>query len=73
MLILARKKGSKIVINNDITITFFGPFEEDGSLYKIGIEAPKHIPVDREEIHQKKMREQLDKKRKRTTRARTGA
>lgn len=47
MLVLGRLKGQAIVIGNDIRITV-----EDirGDKVRIGIDAPKSIPVMREEL-----------------------
>ncbi len=47
MLILHRNPGEKIVINNNITVTILG-FE--GEQVRVGIDAPKEIPVYRKEI-----------------------
>ncbi len=49
MLALTRKKGETIVINDDIEITVLGT---NGDQVKIGISAPKHIPVFRKEIYE---------------------
>lgn len=65
MLILTRKKGTKIVIDGNIEVMFFGPAEgysgiSDNTQYRIGIKAPKHMIVDREEIHKLRVKEKLD-------------
>ena len=49
MLILTRRVGEKIRINDDIVITLLGV---RGNQYKVGIEAPKEVSVHREEIWQ---------------------
>ncbi len=49
MLALTRKKGETIVINDDIEITVLGT---NGDQIKLGISAPKHIPVFRKEIYE---------------------
>ena len=49
MLILTRKLGESITIGDDIRITFL---EAKGKQVRIGIEAPPHIAVHREEIYQ---------------------
>jgi carbon storage regulator len=49
MLILTRKLGESITIGDDIKITFL---ETKGKQVRIGIEAPPHITVHREEIYQ---------------------
>lgn len=48
MLVLARKKGESIVIQDHIHVTIL---EVDGETVKIGIEAPKEIEVYRKEIY----------------------
>jgi len=47
MLVLSRKLNEKIVINGDIIVTIV---KIDRNQVRIGIEAPGHIPVYREEI-----------------------
>ncbi len=47
MLILTRKAGESIRINDNICITIV---EVDGKTIKIGIEAPKTITIHREEV-----------------------
>ncbi len=48
MLALSRKKGEAIVINNNIEITIL---ELKGDQVKIGITAPKEVPVYRKEVY----------------------
>jgi carbon storage regulator len=48
MLALSRKKGEAIVINNNIEITVL---ELKGDQVKIGITAPKEVPVYRKEVY----------------------
>lgn len=48
MLALTRKKGESLVINNDIEVTVL---EIRGDQVKIGITAPKEVPVYRKEIY----------------------
>lgn len=47
MLILSRKIDEKIRIGDDITITLI---EVHGDQVKIGVEAPKHVKVFRQEV-----------------------
>ena len=47
MLVLSRKKSEQIVINEDITITVV---EIRGDKVRLGIEAPKEVPVHRQEV-----------------------
>ena len=48
MLALSRKKGEALMINNDIEITVL---EVKGEQVKIGIAAPKEVPVYRKEVY----------------------
>lgn len=48
MLILARKNGQKIIINDNIEITIL---ESKNDNCKIAIEAPKDVKVYREEVY----------------------
>ena len=48
MLVLSRKKNESIVINDDITVTVV---EIRGDKVRLGIVAPKEIPVHRQEVH----------------------
>ncbi len=48
MLALTRKKGESIMVNNDIEISIL---ELRGDQVKIGINAPKEIPVYRKEVY----------------------
>lgn len=48
MLALSRKKNESIVINNDIEVTVL---EIKGDQVKIGITAPKSVPVYRKEVY----------------------
>ena len=55
MLVLTRKTNEEIVIGNDIRITIV---EVAPGRVKLGISAPRHVRVDRAEIHEKKLGEQ---------------
>lgn len=48
MLALTRKKGEGLVINNNIEITVL---EIRGDQIKIGISAPKDVPIYRKEVY----------------------
>ena len=48
MLALSRKKGESIIINNNIELTIL---EIKGDQIKLGIDAPKSIPIYRKEIY----------------------
>lgn len=50
MLILTRKVGETIVINDDIRVTVLGV---KGNQIRIGVEAPSNVAVHREEIHER--------------------
>lgn len=49
MLVLSRKKNERIVINDDITIVVV---EIRGDKVRLGVEAPKEVPVHRHEIYE---------------------
>lgn len=48
MLVLSRKKNESIIINNDITIVVV---EIRGDKVRLGVEAPKEVPVHRKEVY----------------------
>jgi len=48
MLVLSRKKNESIVINDDITIVVV---EIAGDKVRLGVEAPKEVPVHRREVY----------------------
>ena len=47
MLILSRKVGETLVIGNNVTVTVM---ETKGGQVRIGINAPRHVNIDREEV-----------------------
>lgn len=49
MLILTRKAGQNLVIGDNITVKVL---EIKGDAVKIGIEAPKEVPVNRQEVYE---------------------
>ncbi len=50
MLILSRKPGDSICIGDNIKLTVL---ENDGHQVRIGIDAPREVPVHREEVYQR--------------------
>ncbi|MGO2307074.1 MAG: carbon storage regulator CsrA [Providencia sp.] len=50
MLILTRKYGESLTIGDDITVTILGI---KGNQVRIGVIAPKNVPVHREEIYKR--------------------
>jgi carbon storage regulator len=57
MLVLSRKKNESIVINDDITIVVV---EIRGDKVRLGVEAPKEVPVHRNEVHEAIRRNQQE-------------
>ena len=55
MLILTRRVGETLMIGNDVTVTVLGV---KGNQVRVGINAPKSVPVHREEIYERIKREQ---------------
>ncbi len=56
MLVLSRKKNESIIINNDITIVVV---EIRGDKVRLGVDAPKEVPVHRREVYEAIKRNQL--------------
>lgn len=48
MLVLTRRAGESIVIGNEVTVTVL---EVRGDQVRIGIDAPRDVPVHREEVY----------------------
>jgi carbon storage regulator len=56
MLILTRHLGESIMIGDEVTVTILGVRRNQ---VRVGIDAPKHIAVHREEIYQRIQAERL--------------
>lgn len=48
MLVLSRKKGESIVIQDQIELTILSV---DGDTVKVGISAPRHVDIFRKEVY----------------------
>lgn len=48
MLVLTRRAGESVVIGNDIVVTVL---EARGEQVRVGISAPRHVQVHREEVY----------------------
>ena len=59
MLVLSRKKNESIVINNDITVVVV---EIRGDKVRLGVEAPKEVPVHRREVYDAIKRGETERK-----------
>ena len=54
MLILTRRIGEKLIIGENVTVTILGV---KGRQIRIGIDAPRDVTVNREEIFQRILKE----------------
>jgi len=54
MLVITRREGETLMIGNDVTLTVLGV---KGTQVRVGIKAPKSIPVHREEVFERIQRE----------------
>jgi carbon storage regulator len=70
MLVLSRKKNESIVINDDITIVVV---EIRGDKVRLGVEAPKEVPVHRNEVYEAIRRNQQEANSESTQHDTTGA
>lgn len=54
MLVLSRKKGEKIVINDEVVLTVV---EIRGDKVRLGVDAPQNVPIHRQEVYEAIQRE----------------
>jgi carbon storage regulator len=50
MLILTRRVNESLMVGDDVTVTVLSV---SGNQVRIGVNAPRHVPVHREEIYEK--------------------
>ena len=55
MLILTRRVNEKLMVGDDVTVTVLSI---SGNQVRIGVTAPRHVPVYREEIYEKIKRQE---------------
>ena len=53
MLVLTRRLNETIIINNEVRVTVL---EVKGDRVRLGIAAPPSVLVDRQEVHERRMR-----------------
>jgi carbon storage regulator len=54
MLILTRRVGEKLIIGDNVTVTVLGV---KGAQVRVGINAPRDVTVNREEIYERILKE----------------
>lgn len=54
MLILTRRVGESLVIGDNVVVNVLGV---KGNQVRIGVDAPREVVVDREEVHDRKQAE----------------
>jgi len=55
MLVLTRRVNETLVVGDDVTVTILSV---SGNQVRIGIQAPRHVSIHREEIYEKIKRQQ---------------
>jgi carbon storage regulator len=60
MLILTRRVEETLMIGNEVTVTVLAV---NGNQVRLGINAPKDIPVHREEVYSRIAQEEIEKSR----------
>jgi len=59
MLILTRRIGETLMVGDDVTVTVLGV---KGNQLRLGVNAPKEVPVHREEIYYRIQKEKQEQK-----------
>ena len=57
MLVLSRKEGEKIIIDDNIEVTVL---ESENGQVQLGIDAPKSIEIHREEVYRRIEKENIE-------------
>ncbi len=57
MLILTRRVGESLMIGDEVTVTVLGV---KGNQVRVGVHAPKNVPVHREEIYERIQQERAN-------------
>ena len=60
LLILTRKPGERLIINDDITITIL---EFKGNQVRVGIDAPSDVTIFREEVYKTIVKKEDEKEK----------
>jgi carbon storage regulator len=53
MLVLTRRVGQTVRVGKDVTVTIL---RQEGNEIRIGINAPRNVPIYREELHERLQR-----------------
>jgi carbon storage regulator len=59
MLILTRRVGETLMVGDEVTVTVLGV---KGNQVRLGVNAPKHVAVHREEIYNRIQGEEQERK-----------